>query len=111
MIGLHTPEGSEMLTLVLPTLVAGRDLADEFVDRLAGDVRGSVVTVDARRLTRGTPSFAAQLTERVLGAGASALVLRGAPEVFVEYVRRAAGDLHATDRLDVRPGAESPVSA
>ncbi|MGL5856894.1 MAG: hypothetical protein ACRC35_00530 [Angustibacter sp.] len=100
-----------MLTLVLPSLVAGRDLADQFVDRLAGDLHDQVVTVDARRLTRGTPSFAAQLTQRLLDGGAQRMVLRGAPHTFGTQVRRAARELHAADRLVVEAPSQYSATA
>lgn len=99
-----------MITLVLPSLVAGRDLADEFVDRLAGTLAGQVVTVDARRLTRGTPSFAARLVERVLGDGAQRLVVQGPPALFAGYLEKAAGELGDIARLDVRGVADHPAA-
>lgn len=90
-----------MLTVTLPALVAGRDLADAFVDPLTG-VDGNPVTVDARELTSGTASFAAQLVRRILvDAHGQRLVLLGAPDTFVGYARDAARKLHVTDRLDV----------
>ncbi|SHG12996.1 hypothetical protein SAMN05443575_1452 [Jatrophihabitans endophyticus] len=76
-------------SLQLPSLVAGRDLADEYADQL-GDVAEETVTVDARSLTSGTSSFAAQLVRRILLEGhAHRLVVVGAPARFVHHLREA----------------------
>lgn len=94
------------ITLVLPALVAGRDLADEYVDQL-GSFDGSEVVVDARELTSGTSSFAAQLVRRILVTGhAKKLVVVGAPSTFVRHLRNAAIKvdrsplLSTTDKMD-----------
>jgi len=90
-------------TLTLPMLVAGRDLADLFVDRLTV-TPGAAVTVDARELVNGTSSFAAELVERILvGGQAGALCLIGGPPTFAQYVQDAAHRLQVADRLTVRP--------
>ncbi len=91
-----------MLTLTLPALVAGRDLADTLVDKLASD-ESAPVLVDARRLKSGTSSFAAQLVRRILlDRHAEQLILVGAPASFVGYVRDAAVKLYVSGRLDTR---------
>ncbi len=91
-----------MLTLTLPALVAGRDLADALVDKLDG-VPSAPVLVDARRLESGTASFAAQLVHRILLERQSEqLVLVGAPPSFAGYVRDAAVKLQVSNKLDTR---------
>lgn len=98
-------------TLMLPALVAGRDLADTFVDHLAGQP-GDEVVVDARELVSGTSSFAAQLVQRVLvDDGAHRLVLLGPPENFAGYAREAAAALSVADRLDVQAPAVMRAAA
>lgn len=99
-----------MLTLVLPRLVAGRDLADELVDRLADDLDGHIVVVDGRKLLSGTPSFASQLVHRLLaGTASSRLVLVGAPADFAGYVTESAAELGVAARLDL--AADLPAAA
>jgi hypothetical protein len=91
-----------MLTLTLPALVAGRDLADALVDKLA-DATSRPVLVDASRLESGTSSFAAQLVGRLLlDRHADQLILLGAPPSFAGYVRDAAVKLQVSGRLDTR---------
>lgn len=88
-----------MITLVLPSLVAGRDLADDFVDQL-GDLTDAEVVVDARELTSGTSSFAAQLVRRTLVDGrAKQVVVVGAPSTFVRHLHDAAAALGRTSAL------------
>lgn len=71
----------------LPMFVAGRDFADDIADRL-GDVAGRSILVDATTLRSGTSSFAAQFVRRVLVDGKAAqLVVVGAPQQFVDYLR------------------------
>lgn len=92
-----------MLTLTLPALVAGRDLADALVDKLNDDGRSVPVFVDARRLESGTSSFAAQLVRRILlDRNAEQLILVGAPPSFAGYVRDAAVKLKVSNKLDTR---------
>jgi len=89
-------------TLQLPRLVAGRDYADDLVDSL-GLEPGAEVVVDAGELLSGTPSFAAELVQRVLVAGrAGLMMLLDAPADFAGYIERAAGDLGVSGRLVVR---------
>lgn len=87
------------MIIELPSMVAGRGMADALVDRLAGDLRGAVVVLDCRHLVTGSPSFAAQVVSRVLGAGASQLRVEGAPASFAAHLREAADRLAAADRL------------
>lgn len=90
-----------MLTLVLPHLIAGRDLADRLVDRL-GPLAGEQVVADCRAMVTGTVSFASQLVVRVLSqGGARELVLLGAPAEFTRHVRAAAERLQVADRVSV----------
>lgn len=99
-----------MLTLVLPHLIAGRDLADAMVDRL-GALAGEQVVVDGRAMAAGNVSFGSQLVVRVLSEGeASELVLVGAPEQFVRYVCDAAERLQVAGRLRVE-AREMPAAA
>ncbi len=98
-----------MLELVLPYLVAGRELADEMVDHLAEDPRGQVIVVDARKLASGSRSFASQLVRRVAAdGGAAQMLLVGAPEQFATYVADAARALGVTEKVDypARPPAQ-----
>jgi hypothetical protein len=91
-----------MLTMVLPQLVAGRDLADAMVNRLDGDIRGETVALDCRALVSGSPSFASQIVHRVLAEGdAHSLVVVGAPTRFAKYLADSANALAVGDRLDL----------
>jgi hypothetical protein len=99
-----------MPTLVLPSMVAGRDLADALVERLAGDLTGAEVVVDCRRLVSASPSFAAQLVLQVLvDRRAGSLRVQHAPAAFEAYLHAAAGELDVTDRLHVC--AREPATA
>ncbi len=92
-----------MLTLTLPALVAGRDLADALVDKLDDEDKSAPVFVDARWLESGTSSFAAQLVTRILlDRHAERLILVGAPPSFAGYVRDAAVRLQVSNKLDTR---------
>jgi uncharacterized Fe-S center protein len=87
--------------LTLPLIVAGRDFADEMVDRL-GDFAGRSIIVDATGLSSGTSSFAAELVRRVLVDGrATELAIVGPPVQFAEYARHAAADAGVTSALDI----------
>ncbi len=91
-----------MLTLVLPSMVAGRNLADTLVGRLDGTLLDAEVVVDSRRLVSASPSFAAQLVRRILTEGqARILRVTAAPASFVEYLEEAAGRLGVRERLVV----------
>ena len=91
-------------TLVLPYLVAGRDLADRMVDLLGSPLRGQVVVVDSSATSDGSESFASQLVKRLLvDEAAERLVLRGGPGRFAGYVADAAERLHVADRVEL-PG-------
>jgi hypothetical protein len=88
-------------SLVLPHLVAGRDLADSMIDRL-GDLEGSVVVVDARGTATGSASFASQLVLRVLRDGrADSMVVVGAPPRLAEQVTQSAKVLDVATRMDL----------
>lgn len=92
-------------TLQLPRLVAGRDFADDLVDSLRLEP-GAEVVVDAGELLSGTPSFAAELVDRVLVAGqAGSLLLLDAPADFADYISAAAGDLGVAGKLIIRRAA------
>ena len=89
-----------MLTLRLPNLVAGRDLADQMLDRFGQPFDHRTVVVDARGTATGSPSFASQLVHRTLVEGnAEALVLVGAPKRFEEQVTESANRSQVSDRL------------
>jgi hypothetical protein len=111
----HQLEGrggeTKMPILALPQLVAGRDFADEVIDKL-GPLAGTDVLIDARELVSGTPSFAAQIVERVLGTdGAASLTIVGAPQEFIGYARRAADKINVTDRFKAETGDVSRTAA
>lgn len=55
-----------MYKLILPSMVAGRTLANTLVDKFDGDLRDAEVQVDARRLLNASPSFSAELVHRIL---------------------------------------------
>jgi hypothetical protein len=94
--------------MVLPHLVAGRDLADALVDRLPGKVTDAIVVIDCRHLASGSPSFASQLVHRILSDGdARLLVIVGAPARFAGYVTDSASALDVASRLDL--SAHMPV--
>lgn len=97
-------EASGVVTLVLPHLVAGRDLADLMVDNL-GDLRGRTVVVDARGTATGSPSFGSQLAQRVLQQGdAATLVMVGAPSRLAAQVSESATALGLAARLELAEG-------
>jgi len=97
-----------MPTVVLPSMVAGRDLADALVERIPGDLTATEVAVDCRRLVSGSPSFAAQLVWRVLvDRRAGSLAVTHAPAAFAAYLEQAATRLEVADRLRIR--AKAPV--
>ncbi len=80
-----------MLTIELPSMVAGRAMADALVDALDGDVTGEQVEVDCRHLVSGSPSFAAQLVRRLLVDGGAARVrVVAATTPFADAVTDAA---------------------
>ena len=98
-----------VLSLVLPHLVAGRDLADSMIDKL-GDLSGRVVVVDARGTATGSASFASQLVLQVLQDGqADCLVVVGAPSRFAEQVTQSAKALGVATRIDL--SSEMPETA
>jgi len=93
-----------VLVLVLPHLVAGRDLADLMLDRLADSFQYETVVVDARRTASGSPSFASQLVQRTLAdGGADCLILVGAPSRFAQHVTESASRRSVAGRLDLTP--------
>jgi hypothetical protein len=99
-----------MPTLVLPSMVAGRDLADALVERLAGDLTGTEVVVDCRRLVSASPSFAAQLVLRVLvDRRAGSLEVEHAPAAFGTYLQQAARRIGVADRLHVSAREPAPA--
>ncbi|HET6210038.1 MAG TPA: hypothetical protein VFD94_06630 [Jatrophihabitans sp.] len=98
-------------TLQLPRLVAGRDFADDLAESF-GDVRDRDVIVDGSRLLSGTPSFAAELVQRLLVDGhARSLLLVGAPIDFAGYATTAARDLAVTDRFDLAEQLPHPAAS
>lgn len=93
-----------MITLNLPELVAGRDMADEIVDKL-GPLDRERVVVEAGNLVNGSASFAGQLVKRVLvGATGAELIVVGAPTRFNQYLSRAAELAGTVDRLELPDG-------
>ncbi|MEJ5913545.1 hypothetical protein [Pseudokineococcus sp. 1T1Z-3] len=116
MISQTTPQtrpGSEAgglaVIIELPSMVAGRRMADSLVDLLDGDLDGAVVVLDCHALVTGSPSFAAQLVSRVLGGGAAELRAQDAPEPFAAHLREAARRLDATPRLVLGSARPAPV--
>lgn len=87
------------VTLTLPALVGGRDLATTAVARL-GDITDTDVVVDARSLVSGTSSFAGQLVNDVLSTGrARSLAVVGAPADFNASLAAAADALAVANQL------------
>lgn len=92
-----------MLTIELPSMVAGRAMADALVDRLAGDLAGAHVLLDCRHLLSGSPSFAARLVARLLvGGGAAELLVEAPTTAFARSLADAAQRQGVADRLLVR---------
>ncbi len=89
-----------MYKLILPSMVAGRTLANTLVDKFDGDLRDAEVQVDARRLLNASPSFSAELVHRILTVeGARTLQVVRPPASFVEYLEDAADRMGVRDRL------------
>ncbi|MGI8880606.1 MAG: hypothetical protein ACR2KJ_08890 [Jatrophihabitans sp.] len=87
------------VTLTLPALVGGRDLATTAVARL-GEIADTDVVVDARSLVSGTSSFAGQLVHDVLSTGrARSLAVVGAPADFNNSLTAAADSLTVASQL------------
>ena len=95
------------MIIELPSMVAGRGMADALVDRLAGELGGALVVLDCRHLVAGSPSFAAQVVSRVLGAGAAELRVEAAPDAFAAHLREAASRLGDRERLVLSEPAPS----
>ena len=92
-----------MLTIELPSMVAGRAMADALVDRLAGDLAGARVLLDCRHLLSGSPSFAARLVARLLvGGGAAELRVEAPTTAFARSLADAAQRQGVGERLLVR---------
>lgn len=105
--GAPVLDREDFLSLVLPHLVAGRDLADAMIDKL-GLVDGRMVVVDARRTATGSPSFASQLVHRLLDEGhAEQVVVVGAPGRLAEQITSSAKSLGVAARIDL--ASELPV--
>lgn len=93
--------GGAVLRLVLPHLVAGRDLADLMIDGL-DPLKGDTLVVDAGRTGSGSASFASQLVRRVLlEEHAERLEVVGAPPRFAEHVLAAARALGLEQKVSV----------
>lgn len=104
-------EGGVMVarTLQLPRLVAGRDYADDLVSSLQLEPDAEVL-VDGSALLSGTPSFAAELVQRILVEGkARSLRLVGAPGDFTGYAETAAKDLDVQDRFEAKAHLSTAV--
>lgn len=92
-----------VLTIELPSMVAGRAMADVLVDRLEGDLAGARVLLDCRHLVSGSPSFAARLVARLLVTGdAAALQVTAPTAAFAHAMSDAAARQGVADRLVVR---------
>lgn len=77
-------------------------MADRLVDSFDEPLRDADVTLDGTHLVRSSPSFAAQLVERILTDGrASVLRVDGAPAAFVDQLTTSAAAAHVQDRLVV----------
>lgn len=71
------------LTVRLPRLVAGRDLARALTRRLPEHLQGVEVVLDSRELASGSSSFADEIVEQVLAVRkADCLELLGGPGDF-----------------------------
>ena len=98
-----------MITVNLPGLVAGRDMADDIVDKL-GRLAGETVILEARNLVRGTPAFASRMVERILrDGGAAELAVVGAPDQFEDYLRQAAEEIKMAGRLTLTRRGWTPT--
>lgn len=91
-----------MLTIELPSMVAGRAMADALVDALEGEIAGAHVDVDCRHLVSGSPSFAAQLVARLLVDGRAAHVrVVAATTPFADAMTEAAARQGVAELLAV----------
>lgn len=91
-----------VLAIELPSMVAGRAMADTLVDRLEGDLAGADVLLDCRHLVSGSPSFAAQMVTRLLVTGGAAALRVNAPTAaFAEALADTAARQGVADRLVV----------
>ncbi|MDP9396833.1 MAG: hypothetical protein M3P96_02960 [Actinomycetota bacterium] len=101
-----------MEKLILPRLAGTREAVDDLLaeQQLPEELVGERLAVLCADLASGSSSFADQLVLEVLvNRGADELVLVGAPERFVQYVRAAAKRRGVAGRVAERSGAELEV--
>lgn len=99
-----------MVTLQLPSMVAGRRLADTLVDAVSVDLAGADVVVDCGRLVSASPSFVAQLLSRLLlDAGAATVRVRRPTDQFVRYAAQVADELQVRDRVELESARAVPA--
>lgn len=86
----------------VPQLTGGRERARHLVQTLGGHLAGATVVVDFRRTVAGTPSFADELIELVLGSGQAAeLRVEHVSDELGAYLLEAAKDHGAAERLRI----------
>jgi len=99
------------VTLTLPQLVAGRELAKASLLRL-GALADREVVVDARQLASGTASFAGEMVHVALVQNqARSLTVVGGPADFQRFAADAARAERVEDRLRLTERLPSPVDA
>lgn len=99
-----------MVIVRLPSMVAGRQMADALVDAVSGDLSDAEVAIDCRALVSSSPSFVAQLLKRLLiDRGVARVVVRYPPEQFTRYTEQAVGDLGVSGRVVMQQARPVPA--
>ena len=92
-----------MQTVTLPPLAGSRPAAAELLSGLPEDLAGEQVSVLARDLLSGSPSFADELVRQLtVERHAESVVVVGAEPTFEGYVRNAAQTHGVADRVTTR---------
>jgi hypothetical protein len=100
-----------MQQVTLPRLVGSRESADQLLESLSPQARHERVVLNCRELLAASPSFADEIVKLVLVEGrASELVVLGADDEFVSYIRQSAEAHHVTSQVAIRP-AGSEIDA
>lgn len=100
MYRIERREVSALVNVVLPRLVGGRDRATQYLDEHRTDLKEADVVVNCRNLRSGSASFADQLVlETLVEAQSAALILVGAPPLFVEHITESATRHGVADRV------------
>lgn len=110
-------EGVAVQSVTLPPLAGSRPAAAKLLSDLPADLTGERVTVLARDLLTGSPSFADELVRQLtVDRHAAAVVVVGAEPTFEQYLSDAAHNHAVADRVlvrgsDGRVGAPPPAAA